>query len=496
MTTYYKIPAEFYHRIHFVRPRFKNNIENVLLYMATECCHIKTQSCSGYSKEYVRAIKMFPGNIGLSDKTIANWRTEIPALFGFYEEDKATNITKTSPLAFFLNDNQDLTQFFKFFLQTFQFPGGHLRADENAELISLGIKFKPAKFLLEVLKSGNEQYAAQNIEKEMSISAEEATYCIFNDIRVTTGMITPSEVAKTIIYNRKNGIKYYNSNDPLIFSSKNKPRSKGDVIRYAGDILDYMVIASLLVENHGYFKMKPGEFDTINYFTTDKSWFDGYDNLYGRNFTTQEISTQEIKWYRYVSSSLDANKFKSNLADIIRPGDVVDVIFGDRISWLINNSDRTTKDIGNVGEALIFAHEKMRLKLGGMEDLANKIKIVDTPAYHPGYDIESYEGNDAESPDDADLLRLIEVKTTISKQRIELYSFHMSTHEWIVAKSHRQRYCVYRLMISESSKTLFILRDPVGLDREDFISTIPRDGMDVSFPAEKLRPTNLLEWKN
>ena len=57
---------------------------------------------------------MFPGNIGLSDKTIANWRTEIPALFGFYEEDKATNITKTSPLAFFLNDNQDLTQFSNF----------------------------------------------------------------------------------------------------------------------------------------------------------------------------------------------------------------------------------------------------------------------------------------------------------------------------------------------------------------------------------------------
>ena len=31
---------------------------------------------------------MFPGNIDMADKTLHNWRTEIPALFGFYKENK------------------------------------------------------------------------------------------------------------------------------------------------------------------------------------------------------------------------------------------------------------------------------------------------------------------------------------------------------------------------------------------------------------------------
>ena len=55
---------------------------------------------------------------------------------------------------------------------------------------------------------------AQNSIKEMSISAEEATWCIFNDKRVTSGRKTPYEVAKTILENRKKRLSYYNPKDP------------------------------------------------------------------------------------------------------------------------------------------------------------------------------------------------------------------------------------------------------------------------------------------
>lgn len=36
--SFYQIPDKYWQRIHFVRPRFKNNIESVLLYMASESC--------------------------------------------------------------------------------------------------------------------------------------------------------------------------------------------------------------------------------------------------------------------------------------------------------------------------------------------------------------------------------------------------------------------------------------------------------------------------
>ena len=85
---FYKVPDEYWFRIHFVRPRFKSNIENVLLYMANECCRIPKCSCREYSRRYLNAIRMFPGNIDMKKKTLDNWRTEIPALFGFYKENK------------------------------------------------------------------------------------------------------------------------------------------------------------------------------------------------------------------------------------------------------------------------------------------------------------------------------------------------------------------------------------------------------------------------
>lgn len=62
----------------------------------------------------------------------------------------------------------------------------------------------------------------------------------------------------------------------------------------------------------------------------------------------------------------------------------------------------------------------MRLKLAGYEDLLHRIAIVDSPSYHPGYDIDSLEGDGTRDH------RYIEVKTTISKQKIKIFGFHMS----------------------------------------------------------------------
>lgn len=175
-------------------------------------------------------------------------------------------------MAEFLNENQDLTQFFKFFLYSFQFPGGHLKPQDNIELIKLGIRFKPAKTILQVLMEGNIILDENGIGKEMSISAEEATYCIFNDIRVTTGLRKPREIAQTILDNRTRKIKYYNKKDPNILNLKGLPRSKGDVTRYAGDILDYMEIAAL-VENHdNYFYLAPNQADAISLISSDDSF--------------------------------------------------------------------------------------------------------------------------------------------------------------------------------------------------------------------------------
>ena len=487
---YYHIPDQYWYRLHFVRPRFKNNIENVLLYMANECCKIPKLPCKEYSRRYFESIRMFPGNIDMADKTLHNWRTEIPALFGFYKEDKERDITETSMMAKFLHDNQDLTQFLRLFLFSFQFPGGHMKPQDLKDIIHNNIRFKPARTIIQVLMAGNGILSQMNSEKEMSISAEEATYCIFNDIRVTSGVISVEAVAKTILDNRKNKIRYYNPKDKKSISLAGNSRSKGDMTRYAGDILDYMETANLLEKRHGYFSLKANEVNVLNIFAKDAGWFKGYDPFYGKNnIDTKDLSKVEPYWFEYVNNSMNPQLFKTDLRSIIGNDTEIDVVFDNRIADIVTSEDKTNKDIGNLGEAIICGHEKMRLKLNGYENFIRFVQVVDSPTYHPGFDIDSFEADGTEDH------RYIEVKTTISKQRIQIYGFHMSPNEWRVAATIKEHYCVYRLMLSETDKVLFILRNPVDLYKKDKIEAEPHDGMEITFSADNFKPTKLLTWK-
>lgn len=490
VVSYYRIPDEYWHRIHFVRPRFKSNIENVLLYMANECCRIPACSCEEYNQRYYRAIRMFPGNIDMAKKTLDNWRTEIPALFGFYKEDREADITETSRMAVFLHEHQDLTQFLRLFLLSFQFPGGHMKPQDIRDIIANQIRFKPAKLIIQVLMAGNKILSQNGGLKEMSISAEEATYCIFNDTRVTSGVVSPEAIAKLILSNRRNRIKYYNPKDPQSLSLKNKPRTKGDMTRYAGDILDYMEIANLLDVHDGYYTLKGNELSAIEAFINDRSFFDGYEEFYSkRSFETSEISKVEPLWFEYVNNSMNPELFQTDIRSFFKEEDEVAVLFDEKIKDVVSSDEKTLKDIGNLGEAIICGHEKMRLKISGYEQFIKLVQIVDSPSYHPGFDIDSYEADGTEDH------RYIEVKTTISKKPIQLFGFHMSPNEWRVASTIQNHYCVYRLMLSEYGKSLIILRNPVALYKNDKIEADPRDGMEITFSSKDFQPTELLSWK-
>lgn len=487
---YYQIEDRYWHRIHFVRPRFKGNIENVLLYMAKECCRIPDCSCKEYRKQYFDAIRMFPGNIDMAKKTIENWRTEIAALFGFYVEDKEEDVTRTSKMSRFLYEHQDLTQFMRLFLFSFQFPGGHMKPQDIKDIIQNDIRFKPAKMLIKVLMAGNALLSKENSLKEMSISAEEATYCIFNDIRVTSGNVNAETIAKTILDNRQEKIKYYNPKDPKVLSLTGSARTKGDITRYAADILDYMEIANLVNKENGYYRLKGNETTAVNLFANDVIWFSGYEKLYDRNsIDTSEIAQVEPMWFEFVNNSMKPHLFKTNLKDILGTSTEIEVVFDDRIKDVVSSNDKTTKDIGNLGEAIICGHEKMRLKINGYEDFIKLVQVVDSPAYHPGFDIDSFEADGTENH------RYIEVKTTISKRKIQIYGFHMSPNEWRVAETIKEHYCVYRLMLSAEDKILFVLRNPVSLYKNDKIEASPHDGMEVSFTSDNFKPQELLAWK-
>ena len=225
----YRVPEEYYFRIHHVRPRFKSDIENVLIYVAEEISKVGKRPTKEFAIEMRKAIYKYPGNVHREVKTIDNWRTEISALFGFIEH--LENFDEPGRRARELAERQDLVEFFKTFLYTFQYPGAHIKPKNVLEQVEAGIRFKPAQYILKLLK-----YASDHENSKIGITKAEVCHCVFNDLRVTRNSEDVGITWHRIKENRTKNLSYDQT---------------GDVVRYAGDIIDYMEIANLLKSYDG-----------------------------------------------------------------------------------------------------------------------------------------------------------------------------------------------------------------------------------------------------
>ncbi len=455
----YKIPEEYYFRIHHCRPRFKGNVENVLIYMATEISRIGDAPRDAFNTSLNNAIRCFPGNAALVIKTVNNWRTEISSLFGlFYEDDDKVN--HPGLRAKELADHNDLVQFFKFFLYYFQYPGAHIKSKDVLEQIEAGIHFKPAQYILKLLKTAEEQTG-----KRCYITKEEACYCIFNDLRCTRDNEDVTLAWNRIQKNRDLEIEYV---------------ADGDVTRYAGDILDYMQHANLLTSyNSKEFYINSNENEAILKFINSAEWFSGYDTMItNRAGSIQAVNNCRCDWFVYVNREATDTDFATdittffNVEDNASSADDHMKMFAVYMEKLQSLENLKTKDIGDIGESLVHGHECQRLKNGNREDLVHLVKKIPTELA-VGYDISSRELNET--------LRNIEVKTTISSKPIVFNKIHLTPNEWQAAKSYGDRYFVYRIMLSKTAIKLYILQDPVNLFKQDLVDITPREGMEITF---------------
>lgn len=484
----YKIPEEYYFRIHHVRPRFKGDIENVLIYMAEEISSVGEKKTDEFISCVNKAIYRYPGNAHRELKTINNWRTEISALFGFIEHTDYTD--KPGRRAKELAEHQDLVECFKIFLYNFQYPGAHIKPKNVLEQIENGVHFKPAQYILQLLR-----YANRDGGNSVGITKFEACHCIFNDLRVTRDNEGVEKTWDRILNNRKANVMYDQA---------------GDVIRYAGDIIDYMEIANLLktYDSRMYY-LNTLEEESIIKFCESIEWFSEYDKMIkAQSGTIEEVKDCTNDWFAYVNRDIEDTDFSTDILAYIASDEKElealkesttqeDIL---KVSDLVNRENElerriatyydkfTTKDIGDIGENLVHGHECMRIKLGGREDLIHLIKRIPTQ-FAVGYDISSVELDEKK--------RYIEVKTTISSKPLHFNRIHLTKNEWNTASSTHDRYYVYRLMLSKNERKLFLLQDPVGLYKNDMIDMIPGDGADITFDPKKVGSfEELLTWKN
>ena len=470
----YTTPEEYYFRLHHVRPRFKGDIENVLLYMATEIAKLPDLPSGDFNDSLNDAIYKYPGNRIKTLKTINNWRTEISALFAFFIE-KEDGTTTAGRRAVELSEKQDLVELFKKFMFLFQYPGAHTKPHESLRMIEAGIRFKPAQYILKVLQAGETDTGGR-----VYLTKPEVCHFIFNDLRCTRDNENPSIVWERIANNRKAG---------------NELVTAGDVIRYAGDVLDYMEIANLLIAHDGRrFYINNLETENVLRFVNSTFWFAGYDTMIkNKSGDLATINSVKEDWLNYANSELLETDFETDLlAFISTDSEEYTALKEASIEAFKESLDDeavviTTKDIGDMGESLVHSHECQRVKIGGRIDLVHLIKRIPTQ-FAVGYDIQSVELDEQK--------RYIEVKTTISSRPLQFNKIHLTPNEWNTASSMKDRYFIYRLLLSKHSRKLFIIQDPVGLYKQDLIQMIPRDGADVSFGNDAGTEEELLSWAN
>ena len=490
----YKVPEQYYFRIHHCRSRFKGDVENILIFMATEISKLSTQFGNVDNEKLNDAIRHYPGNSNKTKKTIDNWRTEISSLFGFFEYSDEKKVAGN--LAKHLAQYQDMVEFFKLFLYKFQYPGAHIDVKEIMDQIEAGVRFKPAQYILSLL-----EYAEKLTGKRQYITKAEACHCIFNDLRCTRDKESPDKVWERITENRTNNLEYDET---------------GDVIRYAGDILEYMEIANLLVcydHKHFYSNYKREE-KAVSTFISSNLWFDKYDKLYEeisvetdltdkktRKKYYDKINHQYEAWFSFANQNVEGVDFRTNLLSLLSQGSEEYTKEKEEALAKFYNSLQEkgivkTKDTGDLGEDMVYIHECKRVSNIDRSDILHIIKHIPTQ-YAVGYDIQSVESTIKPKYKK----RYIEVKTTLTRSKVKQanYRFHLTPNEISTAETVRENYYVYRLIISNDESKLFVIKNPIQLFEDGLIVMTDNNGADVSFDIKNTNVGNfeeLLVWAN
>ena len=195
----YETPTKHLFRCAFPRGRILSQVEDEL--------SILTQFITRFSPrekdEFDNLIDSEYAKLrNVSTKSIRNYRTEMTKLFGLVVVG-ADGIVQSSPRTNLLVESQNFPLFFKTFCHRFQFPNGINKPQETAKQIENGVRFKPAKFILDLFVAGVEKCGP-----DFSLNGNEISNLVFNDIRVATGTATPEQVLDFLLKLRAGKVKF------------------------------------------------------------------------------------------------------------------------------------------------------------------------------------------------------------------------------------------------------------------------------------------------
>lgn len=385
-------------------------------------------------------------------KTVRNHLTEIAGtLLGLYypvQEGNVVYIYKSESCQHLL-DNNDYPTFFKNLCLNFQFPNGEKKSNYVKIEMEKGIHIKPFCYVVDLL------YYAEQQSPKVLLEKQEIGYYVLNNLDVLQGSVPVDVVYARIIADRKSG--------------KKRDRLSGsNQWQHIKEQFNLLELARIVEMDQKYIWLNPSEAKSIALFLKLKKdfIFDAYsyslDTLEGRNAYAADWRRLNGRFHQELDNHDSVTEDKL-------------VIVGKEGQIAKGGTTKTTVDIGDEGEALVFRLEQERVR-SYKERLFNKVLMLGKTK-GLGYDIASVEAG--EYPKNPEMGRFIEVKTTVRTTEPNfsnpawLDSLNLTAKEWVAAEQHGDFYNIYRVYITKKKKIVVRINNPFKLAEEGYIDVYP-----------------------
>lgn len=380
-------------------------------------------------------------------KTIRNHITEIAGtLLGLYyiECDEATSqrMVYESETCRMFQDKMDSTLFFKNLCLNFQFPNGEKKIDKLYEDFSHSIHLKPFCFVVAMLKEA-EMHKTRLLKQEVGFYA-------LNNLDVLQGRVSAKEVVQKIMDDRCNKV-------------KRTPLSGSHDWQHIKEQFNLLELTNMVEVDANHIWLNPSAKQAIELFIRKEKEF---------LCPPHEIDYQDQNCLRAFISNWRRSKglFASELQDIKEE-------VSDSDSFVLVNKGsaiKSTVDLGDEGEALVFQLEQERIRLYKPR-LVNKVLLLGKTK-GLGYDICSLEGD--ENPNNPEFARYIEVKATrrVTEPKFDKSwsdSLNLTCKEWIAAQQYGEYYSIYRVYFTKYKTIVIRIQNPYQLAEADRIEVYP-----------------------
>lgn len=372
-------------------------------------------------------------------KTVDNHLTEIAGtLLGLYypkDESQGSTMVYESESCKHLVANNDFPTFFKNLCLNFQFPNGAKWIKFVKEDVEHNLNIKPFCYIVSLL------YHAQTQKEKVLLTKQEIGYYVLNNLDVLQGNVRCNEVYNRIMRDRRNNVKR-----EKLSGSKDWQHIK--------EQFNLLELANIIESDSEYIWLNATESKAVSLFIKQngKVAFDCYKYDFD---SVEDCKSLLNDWRAYFGT------FNKELENIRTSFHTDEVLAGKGRMKAKGGAFKSTVDLGDEGEALVFRIEQERVR-NYKERLVNKVLLLGKTK-GLGYDISSIEAD--ENPKKPEFARYIEVKSTkrITVPRFDKNwndSLNITAKEWIAAEQYGEYYNIYRVYFTKTKTIIIRINNP------------------------------------